>query len=528
MRPYILGVENKPCIWPIPYKCFWNGDRYSINGELVISGPEKFRSEINVFIDILNDMYSINSRVADTGDQPDLVISEYKDEENCINLNEEGYILNVTDERIDLKAYTGHGVFNGLQTLLHLIVSSPDDSIHGVEITDRPLKSFRGVKLNLPQKENIEWFKRFVNFLAKYKINKIIIDDENNLDSESLKKYIESRHINIIHESTVKNNQDKLIWQLKTKEEFLKEFSIEIKDSKFLGAYITTESETNYRGICEKENIIYEIIRTSCVLWWEGYTCHYSFPEYVMPEPLEQLACKLYPVERDLINASSLPSYNSRNFKTISLRDFYNATLSRVKFRDDDYDLSFMKEASSIYNVLPFRILEGVKDYDEDEAFVISGNLLNKGIRGILVNSRAKSLVFLHTYLLNKTDLIGKEEFEKDSTVEKEDESKQQKGSNADTVCYYVIKYKDGSKEKVAVTYGKTICYWKAGFYGNIKAPDANPVFVGITQFGIPYIICSQEWVNPKPELEIEKIDIEHPSEYLHEGIALFAITAVI
>jgi hypothetical protein len=643
MKPYLLGIDNKSCIWPIPSECTWNGERYKVKELLKISGSQKFCNEMNLFVETLKNKYLYKAEL--TENNADVVITECSSSE----ISDEGYLLDITEESISLRASTECGVFYGLQTLLQLIEHSPDPSIHGAHIIDKPLKSFRGVHLRFPEQKNLNWVKGFIDFLAKYKINFLILEIEVGYKFEDwihgIITYINERHIEIIPRLSVSTDlnyeflqdiirifapgkisirvdrtnklcAEKLANQINSLSTWLKHFGIDlmaesikfyedtgseriihkrfsfendiipstyeainllskdiliddvshggfkadsesedyfmkhgfkqvygdcsgplvnwegrIRKASVLGAYVATKTEASNEGIGNIENKLYEIIKVSCILWWQGFKTDHTSAAYVLPEYLERTACKLYPAERDLLNGTQYPSYGSSKFKTINLRDFYNATLSRIKFRQDDYDLSFLEEAKSITSVLPFSILQGVKDFKSGSSFVISGNILNDRIQGIPIGLRAKSLVFLHTYLENKISKKNNGNSEADSdylgyfVASDSDTTKLE--ISTDIVAYYIIHYEDGTKEKAAVQYGRDICYWKGNLTGNFRGHGANPVFVGVTLYKIPYTICSQEWINTKPELKIIKIDTEHTEGCKGEGIALLAITAV-
>ena len=98
-----------------------------------------------------------------------------------VNANDpgaEGYLLHV-DERIVLIAGSDEaGAFYGFQSLRQLIAkSSQGIQLPGLQVRDRPAKPFRGVKLYLPGRNHIPFFKRFVrDFMALYKYNKLIME----------------------------------------------------------------------------------------------------------------------------------------------------------------------------------------------------------------------------------------------------------------------------------------------------------------------------------------------------------------
>lgn len=90
----------------------------------------------------------------------------------------EGYLLSVTPDAVVVAGSDEQGAFYGLQSLRQLIASAPDGArIPGVTIRDWPYTKFRGVKLYLPGRDNIGFFKRFVrDYMALYKYNKLIIE----------------------------------------------------------------------------------------------------------------------------------------------------------------------------------------------------------------------------------------------------------------------------------------------------------------------------------------------------------------
>jgi len=488
MIPFFLGVDNKPCIWPVPDDCTWTGERYKIRNSLDVFANDEFIQELEIFIKQLNDIYPVKAKISNAGADIKML--------NCMDerIGNEGYLIDVSESGVTLQANTKAGIFYGCQTLLQLIINSPDPSIHGVKIIDKPLKPFRGVHVNLPGRENSHRFKRFVDFLAKYKFNKMVLEIESEActasvgypekkEIQELIEYISSRHIEIIP-----------------------------KKSDVHEDFVSIGPETGSAGMGAAENKIYEILKVSCILWWGGYKTDRTAIGFIMPDYLERIAAQLYPMERDRMNRIKYPSSTRKGFKAIDIRAFYNSMLYRLSGRrKDNYDLMFLIEAKSLPNTVPFSIFQGVRNFGLDHSFILAGNGLNQAINGILINSHLSSLVFLHSYIINKCSLHQCSSYDMEENV----------------VGYYEIFYKDGTKDKVKVEYGRTIFYYKADISANKGANDANPVYTGVTSYGIPYAIYSQEWINKKPDIDIEKIDII-PSENCEDGgIAVFGITAV-
>ncbi|MBN1581259.1 MAG: beta-N-acetylhexosaminidase [Anaerolineae bacterium] len=90
----------------------------------------------------------------------------------------EGYVLHVQDRIIVVAGSDEQGAFYGLQTLHQLIAREGAVlSVPGVSIRDWPHKTFRGLRIYLPGREHIGFFKRFVrHFAALFKFNTLILE----------------------------------------------------------------------------------------------------------------------------------------------------------------------------------------------------------------------------------------------------------------------------------------------------------------------------------------------------------------
>lgn len=85
----------------------------------------------------------------------------------------EGYVLEVTTERILITGSDDAGAFYGLQSLRQILGTHIDAQ----RVRDWPASPFRGIKMYLPGRENIGFFKRFVrDFMAQYKFNRLILE----------------------------------------------------------------------------------------------------------------------------------------------------------------------------------------------------------------------------------------------------------------------------------------------------------------------------------------------------------------
>jgi hypothetical protein len=90
----------------------------------------------------------------------------------------EGYVLRVEPGLVLIAGSDDRGAFYGLQSLRQLAERGPEGlRFRGVKVRDWPDKPFRGIKLYLPGRNNIPFFKRFVrDFMALYKYNTLIME----------------------------------------------------------------------------------------------------------------------------------------------------------------------------------------------------------------------------------------------------------------------------------------------------------------------------------------------------------------
>ncbi len=102
--------------------------------------------------------------------------------ENKLEVNDkipgpEGYILQVSTDKIIVAGSDEQGAFYGLQSLRQLLNAGNGKEIQGVNVKDWPSYPFRAIRLYVPGPENLAFFRRFMrDFLALYKYNKVMIE----------------------------------------------------------------------------------------------------------------------------------------------------------------------------------------------------------------------------------------------------------------------------------------------------------------------------------------------------------------
>lgn len=90
----------------------------------------------------------------------------------------EGYLLHVDQDSIVIAGSDPRGAFYGLQSLRQLLRKTDGQvRVPKLDVRDWPDKTFRGVKLYVPSRAQIPFFKRFIrDFMALYKYNTLMME----------------------------------------------------------------------------------------------------------------------------------------------------------------------------------------------------------------------------------------------------------------------------------------------------------------------------------------------------------------
>ena len=107
--------------------------------------------------------------------------------DSSLNLNQEGYTLNITKNKISIVAKDEKGLFYAFITLDQLIEDSKDQNINlpMVSIKDYPSLKFRPIHIDVKHHmEKKSYYFNLIDHLAKQKINGIIVEFEDKLKYE--------------------------------------------------------------------------------------------------------------------------------------------------------------------------------------------------------------------------------------------------------------------------------------------------------------------------------------------------------
>ena len=107
--------------------------------------------------------------------------------DNLLDLEAEGYIMNISRKQISLTGKDQAGLFYAFQTLEQLLedASEQDVCLPICSIKDFPLLSYRAIHLDIKHHlETTDYYYKLMDKLAKYKINAIIVEMEDKIKYE--------------------------------------------------------------------------------------------------------------------------------------------------------------------------------------------------------------------------------------------------------------------------------------------------------------------------------------------------------
>lgn len=195
-----------PMIFPVPLEVQINEGIFNIDRNTFIMTPEKNSKTdefltgliFNEFVDKYEHPLTVVKKSSFTdkdkfiliGDISNPLVRAFCEKKGLTaslkKLGNEGYILSVTDKNIVVAANDKSGALYGLESLRQIINKNGENlSVPRLIVKDSPQYAFRGIKLYLPGRENIAFFKRFIkDFVAYYKYNKIILELNANMRLE--------------------------------------------------------------------------------------------------------------------------------------------------------------------------------------------------------------------------------------------------------------------------------------------------------------------------------------------------------
>lgn len=175
-KPYNEGIN----VTPMPLELKQSEGTFELTKSVVFAVNDPSLEKVaELFISKIKSSTGYDLRLKDAAPESGYIsLNIDKDAQ----VNDEGYLLNVTSKGVDIKAKTAHGVFNAMQTVMQLLpaeIESPNViryiawTIPNVDIKDEPRFTYRGQMLDVCRHfASIEDIKRHLDVLAMYKINK--------------------------------------------------------------------------------------------------------------------------------------------------------------------------------------------------------------------------------------------------------------------------------------------------------------------------------------------------------------------
>lgn len=120
----------------------------------------------------LSDFNKIKSQISSKGEIEISFIGNDEIDIQLRNLSDEGYVLRVLKNKIELKAKTTKGIYYAAMSLIQLL-EKLNKTLQCVEIIDWPDMKIRGVSddISRGQVSNLDNFKKIISHIARYKMN---------------------------------------------------------------------------------------------------------------------------------------------------------------------------------------------------------------------------------------------------------------------------------------------------------------------------------------------------------------------
>ena len=180
--------KNKITVIPYPQEVNVSGSNFELNEILEIYlAKNAGKDELFIANDLqahLKEKWDLNCTINEGNNTSSAIILTI---ENMADLPDQGYILEVNDKKVRIKANNPVGLFYGVQTFIQLI--KQDESglfVKGMTIKDWPDIPIRAVHYDTKHfQENKEYVKNFIRTLSYYKINMLIWEWEDKFEYKS-------------------------------------------------------------------------------------------------------------------------------------------------------------------------------------------------------------------------------------------------------------------------------------------------------------------------------------------------------
>ncbi len=197
LRSVNVTSAERPLIFPFPQQMELTSSGFALDETMTIIVPaDAARNDMflaRFLVRELSDRFGLAVRIEQVSDIPsgrkvvimgkfdNPLVSKFcnagKLKIDGKNPGPEGYLLEVSSDKIVIAGSDDAGAFYGLQSLRQLIDAGKGKNVQGLKVRDWPAFPFRAIRLYVPGPDNIAFFKRFMrDFMSLYKYNKVIIE----------------------------------------------------------------------------------------------------------------------------------------------------------------------------------------------------------------------------------------------------------------------------------------------------------------------------------------------------------------
>ena len=192
-----ISAAEKTLIFPLPQQIQLTGGSFALDETISILVPQNMTGNdiflARFLVRELSDKYGMAVRIEQLSEIPSgrrvVIMGKFDNplvdkycKGNNLKIDDkdpgpEGYLLEVTSDKIIIAGSDDQGAFYGLQSLRQLVDAGDGKMVQGLKVKDWPSFPFRAIRLYVPGPENIAFFKRFMrDFMSLYKYNKVIIE----------------------------------------------------------------------------------------------------------------------------------------------------------------------------------------------------------------------------------------------------------------------------------------------------------------------------------------------------------------
>lgn len=153
---------------------YLDGD-FRLTDNLKISVPDSKADNlysVQLIQQTLKEYHKINSSIKNNGDIEISYIANEEENHIIKNLGDEGYLLRILKNKIELKAKTPKGIYYAAVSLIQLL-DKAHKTLPAIEIIDWPDMKMRGISddISRGQVSSLDNFKKIISHIARYKMN---------------------------------------------------------------------------------------------------------------------------------------------------------------------------------------------------------------------------------------------------------------------------------------------------------------------------------------------------------------------